>query len=102
VARRVDDAAPKESPQAVQARADDDEEMAGGGGGGAGAAGRAGGKAAGEVGGAAGNAAATPFAAPARRQPRGEVVRMARPGHPPTAIEQVVGVILGSPEFQRR
>jgi uncharacterized protein (DUF1800 family) len=102
VARRVDDAAPKESPQAVQARADDYEEMAGGGGGGAGAAGKAGGKAAGEVGGAAGNPAAAPFAAPARRQQRGEVVRVARPQHPPTAIEQVVGVILGSPEFQRR
>jgi uncharacterized protein (DUF1800 family) len=102
VARRVDEAAPKESPQAVQARADDDAEMAGGGGGGAGAAGRAGGKATGEVGGAAANPAAAPFAAPARRQQRGEVVRMARPQHPPTAIEQVVGVILGSPEFQRR
>ncbi len=42
VARRVDDAAPRESPQAVQARADDEAEMAGGGGGGAQAAGRAG------------------------------------------------------------
>ncbi|HEY6323971.1 MAG TPA: DUF1800 domain-containing protein [Thermoanaerobaculia bacterium] len=102
VARRVDDAAPKESPQAVQARADDEAEMAGGGGGGAGAAGRAGGKAAGEAGGGSGNPAAVPDAAPARRQPRGEVVRVARPQHPPTAIEQVVGVILGSPEFQRR
>jgi uncharacterized protein (DUF1800 family) len=102
VARRVDDAAPKESPQAVQARADDYEEMAGGGGGGAGAAGKAAGRAAGEVGGAAGNPVAAPFAAPARRQQRGEVVRVARPQHPPTAIEQVVGVILGSPEFQRR
>jgi uncharacterized protein (DUF1800 family) len=110
VARRVDDAAPKESPQALQARAEDDEEMAGGGGGGgggAGAAGRAGGggggkAAAGEVGEAAGNPAAAPFAAPARRRLRGEVVRVARPQHPPTAIEQVVGVILGSPEFQRR
>jgi hypothetical protein len=30
------------------------------------------------------------------------VVRVAHPQHPPTAIEQVVGVILGSPEFQRR
>jgi hypothetical protein len=29
-------------------------------------------------------------------------VRVAHPRHPPTAIEQVVGVILGSPEFQRR
>ena len=109
VARRVDDAAPKESPQAVQARGEGDEEMAGGGGGGGGgaaAAGRAGGgggrPAAGEVGAAAGNPAAAPFAAPARRQLRGEVVRVARPQHPPTAIEQVVGVILGSPEFQRR
>jgi uncharacterized protein (DUF1800 family) len=115
VARRVDDAAPKESPQAVQARADDDDEMAGGGGGGGGrgggaeAAGRAaagggGGRAAaaGEVGGAAGNPAAAPFAGSARRRQRGEVVRVARPQHPPTAIEQVVGVILGSPEFQRR
>ena len=114
VARRVDDAAPKESPQAVQVRADDgDEEMAGaaggagGGGGGVGAAGRAGGggkarAAAGEVGGAAGNPAVAPLAASARRRLPGEVVRVARPQHPPTAIEQVVGVILGSPEFQRR
>ena len=111
VARRVDDAAPKESPQAVQAGADDYEEMAGGGGGGAGAGGRAGGKAAGEVRGAAGapaapgaagDPAAARFGPAARRQQRGEVVRVARPQHPPTAIEQVVGVILGSPEFQRR
>ncbi len=71
VARRVDEAAPKESPQAVQARAEGDPQ-------------------------------APRFAAPARRQQRGEVVRVARPQHPPTAIEQVVGVILGSPEFQRR
>ncbi len=31
-----------------------------------------------------------------------EVVRAVQPRHPPTAIEQVVGLILGSPEFQRR
>jgi uncharacterized protein (DUF1800 family) len=77
VARRVDDAAPKESPQAVQARADDEAQMAGGGGGNHAGAG-------------------------ARRRQRGEVVRVAEPRHPPTAIEQVVGVILGSPEFQKR
>jgi len=71
VAHRVDEAAPKESPEAVQT-------------------------------GAAGDPSPAGFAAGARRQQRGEVVRVAHPQHPPTAIEQVVGVILGSPEFQRR
>jgi len=36
-----------------------------------------------------------------RRDPFGEM-RPPRDQHPPTAVEQVVGVILGSPEFQRR
>ena len=36
-----------------------------------------------------------------RRDPFGEI-RPPRDQHPPTAVEQVVGVILGSPEFQRR
>jgi uncharacterized protein (DUF1800 family) len=124
VARRVDEAAPKESPQAAQARADVEGEMAGGGGGGAGGAGGAG--SSGGAGGAAAAAAGAPegggapaaagaagaagdrqaaarfAAAGARRQQQGEAVRVAHPRHPPTAIEQVVGVILGSPEFQRR
>ena len=119
--RRVDEAAPKESPQAAQAR-DEDDEMSGAGGGGPGRGGSVaggaggGGTAAGSAGGAgrgAGGAGArrgaARFAAGApggggerERQPRGEVVRAVRPQHPPTAIEQVVGVIFGSPEFQRR
>jgi uncharacterized protein (DUF1800 family) len=94
VAGRVDEAAPKESPQAVQARAGDQEEMAGGGAGVAGGVGRGPG--------AAGDPSPARFAAGAGRRQRGEVVRVAHPQHPPTAIEQVVGVILGSPEFQRR
>jgi uncharacterized protein (DUF1800 family) len=36
------------------------------------------------------------------RRRQGELVRAARPQHPPTPVEQVVGLILGSPEFQRR
>jgi uncharacterized protein (DUF1800 family) len=56
--------------------------VGGGGGGGAGAGGAGGG---GKQG---------------RRQP--EVVRAVHAQHAPTAIEQVVGLILGSPEFQRR
>jgi len=114
VARRVDEAAPKESPQAPQARAEEEGGMAGGGGPGAGGAGGAAVPVAGapEAGGAPGAAgaagaagdrqAARLAAAGARRQQRGEAVRVAHPRHPPTAIEQVVGVILGSPEFQRR
>jgi hypothetical protein len=31
-----------------------------------------------------------------------QAVQAPRPRHPPTAIEQVAGLILGSPEFQRR
>jgi len=100
VARRVDDAAPKEIPAAVQARAGDEDEMAGGGGGGGGA--RTGGGAGGGAAGPAGDPAAVQRGPAARRQQRGEAVRVAHPQHPPTAIEQVVGVILGSPEFQRR
>jgi uncharacterized protein (DUF1800 family) len=99
VLHRVDEAAPKESPQAAQARAADDDEMAGGGGGGRPGAGAAGAPGAA---GPAGDPRAVQFAAGGRRQQRGEVVRVPQPQHPPTAIEQVVGVILGSPEFQRR
>jgi uncharacterized protein (DUF1800 family) len=107
VLHRVDEAAPKESPQAVQAHAEDDEMAVGGGGGGrpeaagGGGRGRPGAGAAGAAG-PAGDPRAAQFAAGGWRQQRGEVVRVPQPQHPPTAIEQVVGVILGSPEFQRR
>jgi uncharacterized protein (DUF1800 family) len=81
----------------AEARGDDDTTMAGdlmagdesgaGGAAGAGAVGRGG------AGGGGGGGAR-------RRQP--EVVRAVHAQHTPTAIEQVVGLILGSPEFQRR
>ena len=88
VAHRIDTAAPRESAPAIQASRDaelDDEMAAGAGivaanrGAGPGGGGRDGG-----------------------RQRRGELVRPFGPQHPPTPIEEVVGVILGSPEFQRR
>jgi uncharacterized protein (DUF1800 family) len=110
VAHRVDAAAPKESAPAAQAGREvelDDEMAAGagitaGGRGAGGPGGRAG--AAGPPGGA-GGAAAAPVRFPGQgdgRQRRGELVRPFQPQHPPTPIEEVVGVILGSPEFQRR
>jgi uncharacterized protein (DUF1800 family) len=81
VVTRIDAAAPRESAPAVQASRDAelDDEMAAG----AGIAARFPGQGGG-------------------RQRRGELVRPFQPRHPPTPIEEVVGVILGSPEFQRR
>jgi uncharacterized protein (DUF1800 family) len=85
VAHRVDAAAPKESPGPREARArDDEDDMTGAAGGG-----RA-------------PIALPRFAADGMEERRSEVVRVQQPQHPPTPIEQVVGVILGSPEFQRR
>jgi hypothetical protein len=37
-----------------------------------------------------------------RKKMGGDPIRPPRDLHPPTPLEQVVGVILGSPEFQRR
>ncbi len=141
VVHRVDEAAPKESPQAMQARearaepaepaADEDMAAAGAGAGGAGAGGagaggaaagaggagagtgqrlavangaRGGGGGGGAGGGAAGDRPAARFAAGGGRRQQGGMARLPPPQaqHPPTAIEQVVGVVLGSPEFQRR
>jgi hypothetical protein len=101
VVHRVAEAAPKESPEAMQARAADDDMAA------AGAAKAAGpGGAAGPAGvrGPAGPAANRPAVQPPAgdwRQQQGQVARP-QPPRQPTAIEQVVGVVLGSPEFQRR
>jgi uncharacterized protein (DUF1800 family) len=91
VAHRIDAAAPKESAPAAQASRDAelDDEMAAGAG--IAAANHGAGPGGGRDGGKAGG-----------RQRRGELVRPFRPQHPPTPIEEVVGVILGSPEFQRR
>jgi uncharacterized protein (DUF1800 family) len=88
VAHRVDAAAPKESPREARAR-DDEDDMTGVAGGGRAGAG-------------AGAAALPRFAADTAEERRSEVVRVPQPQHLPTPIEQVVGVIFGSPEFQRR
>jgi uncharacterized protein (DUF1800 family) len=124
VVHRVDEAAPKEVAQAVQAHDGGDGMMAGGGGdpaagaaggaggaggmGGAGSAGASvggrgvgGGGVARGVGGGNGAASAS-FPGPGGRGPRADPRQPAPRQHAPTAIEQVVGVVLGSPEFQRR
>ncbi|HVR06513.1 MAG TPA: DUF1800 family protein, partial [Thermoanaerobaculia bacterium] len=110
VVHRVDEAAPRESPEAAPARAGADD-MAGGGSAGGGAVGAGGaGGGAGRAwaandaggGGTAGNRPAVDAAAGGWRRRQGEAARRPQPPHPPTAIEQVVGVVLGSPEFQRR
>jgi uncharacterized protein (DUF1800 family) len=120
VPHRVDEAAPKEVAQSVQAHGGGDDMMAGGGGGpsagGAGGVGDAGsaGAGAGVAGGGGGGggvaravgggggAAAASFPGPGGRGPRSDPRRLGPQQHAPTAIEQVVGVVLGSPEFQRR
>ncbi len=108
VVHRVAEAAPKESAEAMQARAADDDMAAGGAakaagpGGAVGIAGAA--RAAAGPAGGAGPAANRPAVQPAAgdwRQQQGQVARP-QPPRQPTAIEQVVGVVLGSPEFQRR
>jgi uncharacterized protein (DUF1800 family) len=83
MAHRVDAAAPKESPREARAR-DEEDDMTG------------------AAGGHGGTGALPRFAADNMEERRSEVVRVQQPQHPPTPIEQVVGVILGSPEFQRR
>ncbi len=88
VAHRIDEAAPKEALPAVPARDNGDEMAAGSGLEGAGAGG--GRQARGERQGD-GPAALAALAAIA-----------GVPRHPPTPLEQVVGMVLGSPEFQRR
>ncbi|HYL04522.1 MAG TPA: DUF1800 domain-containing protein [Thermoanaerobaculia bacterium] len=95
VVHRVDEAAPRESQEAAPARADDDGMSASGTG--SPGAGRGPG-----AGGPPGDRPVAQAAAGGWRRPWGDAVRRPQPPHPPTAIEQVVGVVLGSPEFQRR
>ncbi|HLX07021.1 MAG TPA: DUF1800 domain-containing protein [Thermoanaerobaculia bacterium] len=85
VAHRIDEAAPKEALPALPARDDGDEMVAAGGLEGAGAGGGR------QVRGGRQGGGPAPLAALA-----------GVPRHSPTPIEQVVGMVLGSPEFQRR
>jgi uncharacterized protein (DUF1800 family) len=97
---RVDAAAPPPPRQAAAGGEDDEDPMDAPG---RGAAAAAGGEAPAARLAASGGSAADPGGAGgAARRPRFEIVHAFAPQHPPTPIEQVVGLILGSPEFQRR